>query len=444
MSFLETLGRLLGLSAYDRPSGRAALMPSLGDPEVDRRRAAWGGQLAPPPTTRDEWYLADLDDAERQADQGELALAAQLMRSARRDGILAGVLSTRTDGLVRLPKTFAGAPEIVAELESTTGAVRSTFDEIFPPSELALIAADGILLGVGVGELRPVPGRAHPVFVRLDPEWLRYAWTEGQWYYSTVGGELPITPGDGRWVLHTPGGRLAPWNAGIWKAIGRAFIRKEAAAQAKDNYEATVANPAIVAEAPNGASESIAADFFRRLANAWGLNTLFGLKPGYKLTLLESNGRGHESFNLTIADQNTEMTICVAGQTVTTEGGTGFVNGDLHKSTRADLIQSTADSLAYTVNSQGLPGWIADRWGQAALANPAIVTWDVTPPRDLGQKATALGQAANTITVLLNTFGTRLDVDQLALDYGIPLRALPAPPAPSTTQPARAPAGEVN
>src|SRR5690606_30637669 len=96
--------------------------------------------------------------AERAADAGDLGPAARLMRSARKDGILAGVLSTRTDGLVRLPKNFSGAPDIVRELVSSSGSVRSTFDEMFPPAELALLAADGILLGVGVGELRPVPG----------------------------------------------------------------------------------------------------------------------------------------------------------------------------------------------------------------------------------------------------------------------------------------------
>jgi hypothetical protein len=431
VSLLDRLFALIGLSAYDRPSGRAARLPSLGSPEVEERRRERGGQLAAQPSSKSEWYQADIEEAERAADCGDLGPAARLMRAARRDGVLVGVLSTRTDGLVRLPKTFAGDARIVRDLTSQVGAVRSTFDEMFPPSELALLAADGILLGVGVGELRPVPGREHPVFIRLEPEWLRYSWSEGQWYYTSVHGDLPITPGDGRWVLHTPGGRVAPWNAGVWKAIARAFVRREMASMAKDNYEATLANAALVAEAPGGATEAAASNFFQKIANAWGFNTLFGLRPGYKLSLLESNGRGHECFQKTITDTGTEIMICIAGQTVTTDGGTGFANADVHKSVRADLIQATADSVAYTINSQGLPTWVARKWGIGALTNPAVVGWDVTPPRDVAQKATALAQVASAIKMLREVFGDRLDEHAVAKEFGIPLRsgAVPALPA---------------
>lgn len=422
MRLLDYLGALLGLSAYDRPRGRAAQLPSLGSPEVDRRREIWGGQLAPPPTSQAEWYLSDLEYAERAADSGDLGPAARLMRSARKDGILAGVLSTRTDGLVRLPKTFVAADPIRRELESSAGSVRSTFDEMFPPSELALLAADGILLGVGVAELREVPGRAHPVMVRLEPEYLRYDWHEGCWYYRAVGGELPITPGDGHWILHTPGGRIAPWNAGSWKAIGRAFIRKESASLSKDNWEATLANPALVAEAPNGASDAHAEGFFRRLVNAWGLNTLFGLRPGYKLSVLEANGRGHDSFVKTIAAQEKEIVVCISGSTVLVDGGTGFANADVHKSIRADLIQATADGLAYTINSQGLPAWVAARWGAGALANPAMMAWDVTPPRDRKAEADALLAAAMAARAIREAYGDRFDDVAYAATFGIPLK----------------------
>lgn len=415
------------LAGYGPPTGRAALLPSLGSPEVERVREAWGGQLAPPPRSQSEWYLADLEYAERAADAGDLGPAARLMRSARKDGILAGVLSTRTDGLVRLPKTFSGAVEIVRELVSSAGMVRSTFSEMYPDAEISLLAADGIFFGVGVGEMRPVPGRAHPVFIRLDPEYLRFDWATGTWMYRAVGGEIPILPGDGKWLLHLPGGRIAPWNHGLWKAIGRAFIRKETAAFSKDNFLATMANPALVAEAPRGASESAVEGFFRRLANAWGLNTLFLLRPEWKLSLLESNGLGHEAFDKTIADQNQELIVCVAGQTVTTDGGAGFANADIHKSIRADLIQATADSLAYTINSQGLPAWIASRWGIGALANPAVVAWDVAQPRERAQEAASLVAAATSLTALREAYGARLDLDLFAKTHGIPLLAEASP-----------------
>jgi Protein of unknown function (DUF935) len=383
-----------------------------------------GGQIALPTVTQTRWYLADLERAELNADAGQLETAARLMTAARKDGVLAGVLSTRTGGLVRLPKKFRGDAEVISELEVGHDYVRSVFDEIFPPTELALLAADGELLGIGVGEFVPVQGRDYPVFVRLPPEWLMYRWVENRWYYRSIAGLIPIVPGDGRWVLHVPGGRMTPWQHGLWRAIGRAFIRKEHAALHKDNWEAKLANPARVAVAPTGAAEEQADGWFRQVM-AWGINTVFGMRPGYDVKLIESNGIGYQSFNLTIADQNTEMIIAVAGQTVTTDGGAGFQNSDIHKTIRADLIKATADALAYTINTQGLPVFIALRFGPDAIESKAtVMCWDVTPPKDRNSAATSLVTTANAISLLgaaLQPFGVTLDIAAITSEYGVPI-----------------------
>jgi hypothetical protein len=412
----------MGISAYALPPSP---LPSLDDYSVEEVRAAFGGQLQTAPSSKTRWYLSDLEAAEHASDTGWLASAAQLIRAMRKDGVLAGVLSTRTDGLVRLPKRFRGDQRIVAALEQGHELSRSVFDEMFPPAEIALLASDGVTLGVGVAELVKVEGRDYPVLVRLDPEFLIYRWNENRWYFRSIAGLIPITPGDGRWILHVPGGRNAPWQHGLWRALGRAWIRKEHANMHKDNWEAKLANPARVAVAPQGATEEQQENWFRRVM-AWGVNTVFGMKPGYDVRLLESNGRGWDSFNQTIKDQNNEMTIALAGQTVTTDGGAGFSNADIHKSIRSDLIQATADALAYTLNTQGLPPFILERFGEEALDNGAIVQWDTKPAKDQSTEATAMVQAATAITTLRDTLsasGKVLDVDALCVQFGIPVVA---------------------
>lgn len=416
----ETIATLLGISAYTAAPPKSGA--TLDSPQVESVREAHGGQLQPIPFSQARWYLADIDTAERAADGGDIAIIARLMRAARRDGVLAGVLSTRTDGLVRLPKRFRGHADVKAALEVGGDLARSVFDEMFPASELALLAADGIMCGVGVGELVPVEGRDHPVFVRLDPEFLIYRWSENRWYFRSIAGLIPITPGDGRWILHVPGGRNAPWQHGLWRAIGRAFIRKEHASLFKDNWESKLANAARVAISPQGAAESHRQSWFRKVM-AWGVNTVFGLTPGYDVKLLESNGRGYESWHETIAAQNTEMIIAVAGQTVTVDGGTGFANADVHKSIRADLIKGTAEALAHTINTQGLPVFIVTRWGDDALAtHMCVVEWDVTPPADRTQEATALVTCANAIKLLteaLAPHGKKPDIDAMCARFGV-------------------------
>ncbi|MCP3886467.1 MAG: DUF935 family protein [Propionibacteriaceae bacterium] len=423
-SVRDTLITLAGFLGYEQPATAGTL--DLDSPEADRARALFGGQIQKPPVARTRWYQKDVETAEYLANAGDMSMAAQLMAYAGRDGVLNGVMSTRTDGLVRLPKTFRGPEEILYDLRSSDISSRPVFDEMFPPGELALLARDGIGLGVGVGELRWVETRDYPVFVRLDPQYLKYYWQEDRWYYQSVIGNLPITPGDGRWVLHVPGGRQNPWQAGLWRCLARSAIRKDHAGNGRDNWERALANPARVAVAPSGAAEAHRQSWFRKVM-AWGMNTVFGLTPGYDVKLLESNGRGADSFTQTIKDQNQEMIIAVAGQTVTTDGGTGFSNADVHKSIRADLIQATAQGLAYTVNTQGIPAYVASspNFGEEYLGQCPVVEWDTTPPKDLTATATALSAAGQAITQVRDALaadGLTLDTRAMCSQYGIPLK----------------------
>jgi hypothetical protein len=427
VGFVQTLTRkLLGISAYEAGAPKSGAI-ELDSAEADQLRRTYGGQLQPMASSQIRWYLEDVEAAEHAADAGSMAQAARLWSAARRDAVLSGLLATRTAGLVRLPKRFEGDAAICADLErghhAKTGEVRSAFDEAFPPTELALLAADGDGLGVAVGELVPVEGRDYKVLIRLDPQFLVFRWNENRWYFRSILGLLPITPGDGRWVLHCPGGRNAPWHNGLWRSCGLAFIRKAHACSYRDSWHSKLANPARVAQAPNGASDAQKESWFRKVA-AWGVNTVFQVSPGYEVKLIESNGRGWESFERTIAEQNTEIQIAIAGQTVTTDGGTGFSNADIHKSIRADLIKSTADGLAFTVNTQCIPAFVADRYGEDALDRCPVMSWDVTPPKDLAQIAQTFTAAASAISQLTETLavhGLRPDVRTMCTLFAIPV-----------------------
>jgi hypothetical protein len=429
--FRDALAALLGVSAYEKPANAH----SDGD-RLEEIRARYGGSISRPSVQQTRFYVADIEDAILAADRGDLRKAASLWTAMRRDGVMAGLLSTCTDGLVRLPKRFYGDSEQVADLMPQNDT-RSVFDEMFPPSELALLAADGIGLGVGIAELMPVQGRDYPVMVRHDPENLRYRWDENRWYFSALGEQLPITPGDGRWILHLPGGRVAPWRNGKWIACGRPFVIKDHAIAYKTNWESKLANPARVAVSPTGASEEQSDSWFRAVM-AWGVNTVFGMKPGYDVKLLESNGRGFESFDTTIESANKEYIIAIAGQLVTTTGGAGFQNSDIHKSIRADIIKAIADGLAHTINTQGIPPWVVARWGVDALVTRAIVEWDVAPPKDRLQEANALIAFANAVKCLgeaLSPYGRQVDVISLANAHGVPmLQEVAAPPASNQVQ----------
>ncbi len=422
----EAAKALLGISSYQRPPVGGL---SLDDRIVEDSRTAFGGQLQPVVVTQPRWLLSDLETAQAAADTGSMKWVGQLWRSMQRDGMIAGLRDTRTSGLVALPKRFRGRDDITTALRADNGT-RSVFDEMFPPSELALLAGDGIGCGIGVAELVPVEGRDYPVMVRLDPEFLWYRWNEGRWYFQSIAGLLPITPGDGRWILHTPGGRVTPWHWGSWQALGRAFIHKEHAILSRGNFSAKLANPARVAHSPIGASDEHRNSFFQKLMQ-WGVNTVFALPAGWEVSLLESNGRGWEVFGKEIENSDLEIMITLAGQVVTVTGGTGFANADIHRTIRADLIKRTADALAYTLNTQGIPPWVYARFGDVALEETARVEWDVDPPGDLKANADVMAAVGSGITMLQSAIapaGKALDVDEILNRFGMPVDPDAKPP----------------
>lgn len=416
----DAIRALLGVSAYQKPKGYG---PELDSALVEEVRANLGGQIQPLPTTKLRWYLADLEQAQASADAGNLRPAAQLLRAKLRDGVLAGLLGTRSAGLVRLPKRFYGDAEIIQRLEGDDGG-RTVFDEMFPPAELARMTSDGIDLGISVGEMMPVEGRDYPVLVRLDPEFLQYRWAENRWYFLSIAGALPITPGDGRWILHLPGARLQPWTSGLWPALGRSFINKEHAILHRSNYSAKLANPARVAVSPLGGAQVERTGMLRRLM-AWGINTVFDLPVGWDVKLVESNGRGIEVFQKEIDTSDLEYMVAVAGQLVTTTGGSGFQNADVFRSIREDLIKNDGESLAYTINTQGLPKYIADHFGIDAITKRATrVEWDTKVPKELEAEARtflSLAQALAQLAEVLQGTDKRVNLDELATRFALPL-----------------------
>lgn len=420
--FLTAIKALAGVSEYatDPPQGTM----TIDDPATERAREAWGGQLQPLLSSKLRWYLADLESAQRHADAGSMQMVAQLARAMRRDGVIAGLLKTRTAGLVALPKRFKGSDKLVSQLQETS-AVRPLFDEMFPPEALAPFLADYIVTGVAVAELMPVVGRDHPIMVRRDPEFLRYRWSEDRWYFQSVVGPLPITPGDGRWMLLTAD-RISPWNMGCWAALGRAYIAKEHAMLARANFSAKLANPARVAFSPPGATEVDQATMLEKVI-AWGLNTVFQLPQGWDVKLLETNGRGWEVFGEEIETGNLEIMITLAGSKVLVDGGTGFANAGIHAGIRADLIKEGADALAHVVNTQGLPHWTLSQG--VDLSETPRVEWDIAPAADRKTEAEGLKAIADAVVSLRAAMAGELalNTETLLGRYGVPIDPSKAP-----------------
>ncbi|XXX73888.1 DUF935 family protein [Sorangium sp. So ce134] len=373
-------------------------------------------QAAPIPIVQTRWHQRDVEAAIVASTTGSMRLPGALCRALRRDGMIYGVLSTRTEGLVQLPVRFSGPDD------QLVSALSLDFRSVFPSAELALLSGDGRVLGVGVGEFVQIDGSL-PVLRRLDPEFLEYRWSEDRWYYQSIHGVEPVNPGDGRWVLHCPGGAVQPWTHGLWPALGRAYVAKEHGFFMRENFANTLANAARIAVAPSGATDAEAFSFMQKVVN-WSVNAVYVLRQGWELKLLESQGRGYEVFTDQIKNANEEIIVTIAGQLVTTQGGAGFQNSAIHATIRSDLIQSDANALAETLNTQAIPVWANERFGAAAVKSSPKASWDTTPPKDMNQHAIAANTAAGAAKAwdeLLREAKKRVNAVELSRRYGVPI-----------------------
>ena len=416
-AFMDKIRSLMGKSAYEPTRPLSPMV--LDSKSTESMRRAIGGGLQPIPNTQLRWYLADLEYAQAEADAGNLAMAGQLYRSMRRDGVFSGLLATRTGGLVRQPKRFYGSNEKITESLRAKNGSRCVFDEMCPPGELEALDADGVLMNVGLGELVPVAGRKYPVLRRLDPEWLNFNWADSTWYYNSRVGRFPVTPGDGRWVLHIPKGSMAPWQWGLIWAMGRAFIMKEHAVSLRGAFISGVANPLKVLQSPSGATEAQRGTMVQHLLN-WGPNAAVECPPGWELKLLEFMGRAHEVFQREIDTNDKNYMIGLAGQIISTEGGSGFQNADLPATIRTDLIKTDGEALAYTVSTQILPYYAYTNFGEAAVEAGTSIEWDTNSPADQMVAANVLMTLGNAIEKL-QTVLPGADIHELTQRFGLPI-----------------------
>jgi hypothetical protein len=430
-AFRQLVAALVGISTFTPPVPAG---PSLGSETTDAVRSAIGGDLEAIPQVRLRWYPPDVERAQLMATTGDLTLVGQLCESMNLDGVVRGLMDARTS-VVNFPKRFYGSPDVTRVLLAKNASDRDVYSEMIPSTEARLMVGDGIKAGVAIGEMVPVVGRDFPVLVRRYPQNLYYLWAKNLWYYRSIAGLLPIRPGipnekGNMWVLHIPGGRLSPWNSGLWNTLGRSFVNKTQTIFARQSYEMKHSHPARVGTASLGASEADRNGLLTKMIR-WALNTAFVLPVGYDLKLLESNGRGIDVYKESIQHYNEEIATALCGSAVMLQGTAGFTNMDVFRVVQTDLITSTSEGWDHTVNTQILPAFVGQRWGIDALKNATTVVTDTTAPKDRKVEADTLQSLANAIKGMVEAINAAqvaagvaqpiaLNLTELMARFGIP------------------------
>lgn len=394
------------------------------DPKGPRERE----YSAQRPISRNEWEVGDDIVALGLAEQGQLQLAVQLCEAMLADGVVSGLLDTRSSGLLKLPVKVTGDEELVAELTGVTKTNQDTKSgllwRMFPQSTLARIIQFGIMLGAGIGYFVQGPDDPCPVLHVIEHQFLVHRRdSDGHYhlYYRTAAEEVEIIPGDGRWFVFAPYGLQRFWVYGKWRAVGRFWLLKNASVEQRETWGNRLARGIQWVVAPSSSNEDERNAITEFLSSVITPPVITMLQ-GWEMKVHDVQGRGFEVWKDGKDDSNDEIRMALSGQLVTSGGRSlGFGSGNIFADIAQTLIDSNAESLAESVHHHGLEPW-ADRRG---LCGP-WVEWDTVPPQDklaLAEALDSAGKALSSVAKGLTDIGSadKLNVKAFFSKAGIEL-----------------------
>lgn len=419
------------------------------------------------------WDPAQADDALRMAEQGDMRGIAQMLDAMRRDGLINGIMGVRTSGMLRCPVKFSGDPWLVEQLRGRDpvydagGALMDPgtpglFWDMFPESEQAAIIFDGIMAGIGIGELVPRPGKP-PRLRHLPLHFLRYRFQADFWYFNSGASGIPwavLTDTDeppvamepplptdepGRFMVYTPYGRERVWIKGMWWPSSLPFIQRQNVAFDQLRWQMNLADPLKWIEAQEGADERHRNWLQSFITNMWRRAAGLVTPPKYKPQLVESNGRGWEVYGQAYEQAGYDLKVILAGSAAGagSEGGQGFSNAEEFAKIDASKTGMVAATWETTLHEQGIRAWVASIGQQRSRAPWA--RFDVRTPEQRAADARAMGELAasvDKIDVTLARRGQMLDLPAYLEEMGqsLPTKPLPAgvvaPPLAAKDEPA--------
>ena len=352
---------------------------------------------------------------------GQFSLAAQLADAILADDRVQATIDTRVNGVLSLPMDFAPVAEESDRARVVADDLESDFWTMFPEDALNELQTYGLMLGACPAELvwETGGGKWLPRLKVWHPSLLTWVHEERTWRIRTEqGGEMPFTPGDGKWLLYTPYGPKRPWTKARVRSLAIPFVAKQYAVGDWQRHSEIVGGGIRKGKAPSGIKDEDRQAFLSDLKDL-ASDAAIVLPDGWDLELIESRAQNADAFEKLIEWADTAIAISVLGQNLTTEvEGGSLAAARVHENVKGDLIRADTEGLATTIRRQAIRHWAIFNYGDEGLA--PWPKWQSDPPEDQKQLAETMRTFGEGLTSLQNA-GLRLDLPELARKFGVPL-----------------------
>lgn len=382
------------------------------------------------------WTPARIRTVAAQADGGNIQPIADLCDQVIRDDRFGENLQTLADSVLGADlKWEAGLrkrrqkPDEKVPLESEAD---NDWWETYHEAEYAQIVVWREMLGFcwarKVWQISDKTGRWVPLLIFWHPRHFRYDTFQKQWFVKIdeIGTEVAIEAG-ADWVVFYRRGVTRPWADGQWRGLSRWWMLKALAISDWGVHSEKAARQVISSDDSVNAADrkALAADLY-----ALSKDGVVVLPKGFVYSLVEATANTRDIYQAQVDAANMAGTVAILGQNLTTEisDNGSRAAGQVHERKEGRKVRYISESLSTTLHEQVMLEWARQNFGGAQ--EPPWHVWQVTPPADLGAKATTYSTVATAIATL-KSVGKAIPDDKLKEEFGIELIDVEptAPPA---------------
>lgn len=422
----DALGRVI--PATDDPAWQPPTDPlKTGNPQA---RASVIHREVPLTVTVTGWTVPMVRGALEQLVLGQFDAPAQLIDTVIGDSRVQSALASRTGGLMGRPITFE-LPE-GKEDDKQAKKCRDAWKEVWPHlgNEAALgeFQRWASMLAMSPAQLLWDTSEDLwcPYLTPWHPRYTYWHWTLRKLIAVTLDGQVPITGGDGHWVLHAPMGEYRGWMRGAIRAIAPWWLARSYALRDWARYSERHGMPILLAKTPFGADPDAIKQFRSDIADM-GQETVVQLPQSedpsigsYDLDALEFSDQAWLAFLGLITQCNAEITLSLLGQNLTTEVKEGsFAAARVHADVRQAILEADARALEHTIYNQIARPFAAINFGDPDLAPRTC--WDVAPYEDNKLAAETFQAFASSVQTLRQAGKKIGNVVALGKTFGLKL-----------------------
>lgn len=289
---------------------------------------------APPATPSEQEPLTTVTVAALRAmldehDRGCFTRSALLADLLRRDPDVYGALQQRLTALGAHPLCFDAADESASAI-AARDELAADWPRLCPPGAQYDLATDEILLGFALAQVVWTWDADHRRLVQTVEPWPAYAVehdrTLRRWYVlTTTAGRLPITPGDGQWLLVAPRSARAPWLWGALRPAAEWYLSNSFAASDGRRRSETTGQGVWKVKVPTGARESAEGKGFLRSFRNIGRAAAIPAPQGdtaaqsYDFDLVEAKSDAYKIFEWLKRAGGGAIRLAILGQDLTSQ-----------------------------------------------------------------------------------------------------------------------------